>query len=184
MPLYPASSSEIDRYADEQQLLDAAYGILAATFDRRCVPTTVGSYASGTVRAGAVGLTAGVTVGTLGLCIVTAGVGLTAARLGVYDSAFSLRGQTADMSVAFGSAGWKTAALTVPYAIPTTGLYYLAVFQTYATTAALMAADNAAGVTNAREAIVGGGARGGWKQVGQVALPDPAVPTESGFMPL
>src|SRR6266540_2163898 len=164
MPLYPASSSEIDRYADEQQLLDAAYGILAATFDRRCVPTTVGSYASGTVRAGA--------------------VGLTAARLGVYDSAFSLRGQTADMSVAFGSAGWKTAALTVPYAIPTTGLYYLAVFQTYATTAALMAADNAAGVTNAREAIVGGGARGGWKQVGQVALPDPAVPTESGFMPL
>lgn len=64
----------------------------------------------------------------------TAGVGVSNAWAGLYDSGGTLRGQTADQSTSWQSTGLKTMPMTTSYSAAT-GTYFLALLVGAATTA-------------------------------------------------
>lgn len=176
----------LDAGADEElQILNAFYGVKALTFDRRCVPNPVASFASGTIRASAVVLHKGDVVSKLAFLPITAGVGITASGLALYDKGFTKLAETGSMNAAFQSTGWQSANLGSPYTVFATDVFYLAIFQTYTTSAALYATDNSSGsATNTGEPIVAGGGRSRAKMTGQSSFPSVLTPSESGHSPL
>lgn len=101
-------------------------------------------------------------------CVVSVTASPTSMWLGLYDSAGNRLALTADTpTIASGGTGGRTAALTAPYTIPTTGLYYIAQLQVGGTAATL--ARVAAG-TDLYKGF-SGGVRPAQTQTGQTTLP-------------
>ncbi len=115
-------------------------GTKGETMNRNMCPevnTTAGT--TGQVRLQAVWLPAGAVVSNISFCSATTAAGTpTHYVFGLYDIAGNLLATTADQtSTAWAATTLKTLAVTAPYTIPTTGLYYL-MFSMVATTVATL----------------------------------------------
>ena len=112
-------------------------GTLAESMDRNICTETNATIptASGTLFMEAIFLSAGMTVSNIMWhSATTAGATITSYRLGLYDINRNLLATSADQ----GSAAWaantmKTLAMTTPYLVPTSGIYYIGMYMTATT---------------------------------------------------
>lgn len=107
-------------------------GVLAETMPREICPevnTTVPTL-SGTLFMQAIYLTAGQLVSNIIVSSATTAAGTpTGGRVGLYDSARNLKATSADQTTTAWAANTvKTLAMTTPYRVPTSGLYYIGFF--------------------------------------------------------
>lgn len=130
---------------------------------------------SGTVYFQGIGLSIGDVITNIHVRIVTGGTSVTACKVGLYDTAGTRLALTADLGTSWQSGGMKTHALTAPYTVLTTGMYYLALFHT-ASTGAQPGRSTAAG--GIYEAVSGSMLMGA--QSGQSDLPSSATIANSG----
>ena len=111
-------------------------GCLAETMPREICPevnTTVA--ASGTLFMQAIYLTAGQLVSNISLCSATTAAGTpTNYFFALYSGARALLAQSANQTTtAWAANTFKTLAMTTPYRVPTSGLYYIGYFMTATT---------------------------------------------------
>ena len=159
------------------RLLAQGQGFLAESAPRSLAQSTT-VLASGGVYFVGIGLNQGDVVTNIHLRLISPlAVGVTACRVGLYDRAGNLLAQSADLGNSWESGAFKTHPLIAPYIVPTTGLYYVALFCTFITTAPTVVRTT--GITGVFEAAAGGAILCG-TQSGQVALPNPATITNSG----
>ena len=112
-------------------------GTLAESLDRVICPEVNATIptVSGTLFMQAIYLATGMTVSNIMWhSATTAGASITSWRFGLYDLSRNLLATSADQ----GAAAWaaqtmKTLAMTTPYLIPTTGLYYIGMYMTATT---------------------------------------------------
>lgn len=90
---------------------------------------------TGTVYYLGVPLVKGDVVTNILVRILTLGAGITANKVGLYDSAGNLLATSADLGVSWQTTGFKTHALTGAFTVTATGLYYIALFCTFTVTA-------------------------------------------------
>lgn len=112
-------------------------GTLAETMPREiCTETNTAMAASGTLNMQAIYLEAGMLVSNITLCsATTAANGPTHYLFGLYDGSRNLLATSADAtSGAWAANTVKTLAMTTPYRVPTSGLYYIGYFMTVSTT--------------------------------------------------
>jgi hypothetical protein len=153
-------------------------GSLAETISRNiCTETnTVAPTASGTLFLQAIYLQAGITVSNISICsATTAANGPTHWLMGLYkQSDLSLLATSADQtSTAWAANTLKTLAMTTPYLVPTTGLYYIGFMMT-ASTAIITTKGNTArtgGQLASTAPILAGASSTGLT----TALPNPAA---------
>ncbi len=88
----------------------------------------------GTVYLVAIGLVSGDIVTNILANIASAGTGTTLSKVGLYDSSGNRLARSADQGSAWNTVGSYTIALTAPYTVTSTGLYYLAVIATASST--------------------------------------------------
>lgn len=115
-------------------------GTIAETIPRELCPevnTTAG--ASGTLFLQAIYLTAGQTVSNITFWSATTAAGTpTNGFFALYDANRNLLAQSANFTTeAWGSNSKKTKAMTSPYRIPTSGLYYIGLLQVATTIATI-----------------------------------------------
>jgi hypothetical protein len=109
--------------ADIQAVSD---GLIAQTFARSAM--TGGTIlVGGTAYFSSMPLAAGDVVSSIVICVTTAGVAMTLSKVGLYDTAGNRLAVSADQGTAWETSGYKAAAMTTPYTVPTTGVYYTAV---------------------------------------------------------
>lgn len=101
-------------------------GLIAWSWDPHLQPGN-GNPATGVLNLTRIQVRAPVTITNVVASVAVAGVTLTAGQnfAALYDSAGNRVGVTADQTAAWGSAGNKTMALTVPY-LAATGFYWVA----------------------------------------------------------
>lgn len=114
----------------------APTGGKAETMDRNACPeinTTIAT--TGQIYCQAIFLTAGTVVSSISICSATTAAGTpTHYCFALYDSSRNLCCTTADQtSGAWAANTLKTIAVTSPYTVPTTGLYYIAFMMTATT---------------------------------------------------
>jgi hypothetical protein len=120
----------------------------------------------------AVYLDAGTVVTGIAVPVGTAGVAVTFAGVGIYDANGNLLASGNGVPANFQSTGWKQVNLTQPFVVPTSGLYYLASGFTATTTLpAVLNANQSATVSTGYPGLP----RGIHAQVPAGALPNPAV---------
>lgn len=111
-----------------------ATGTLAETMPRETCPevNTVAPTASGTLFMQALYLKAGQLVSNITVSSATTAAGTpTAGRVGLYDANRNLRATSADQTTTAWAANTiKTLAMTTPYRVPTSGLYYIGFYMT------------------------------------------------------
>jgi hypothetical protein len=104
-------------------------GTLAETMPRETCPevNTAVPTASGTLFMQAIYLKAGQLVSNIAVSsATTAAVTPTGGRVGLYDGSRNLRATSADQATtAWAANTLKTLAMTTPYRVPTSGLYYI-----------------------------------------------------------
>lgn len=127
---------------------------------------------------GSVYLKKGTVIKYLSVPVTVAGATMTFAKLGIYDSGLNLVAQTADMSAAFQATGWIEGALTQPYVVPSSGIYYLASGFTGTTLPTVLNVQQNGAVVGS--ALPGGARLGVHAAVPSGALPNPA-PSVSTF---
>lgn len=115
-------------------------GTLAETMPRETCPevnTTVA--ASGTLFLQAIYLKAGMLVSNITMCSATTAAGTpTNYFFALYDGNRNLKAQSANQTTSAWTANTiKTLAMTTPYRVPTSGLYYIGYFMTATTVATL-----------------------------------------------
>lgn len=152
-------------------------GSLGETIDRNiCTETnTTAPTASGTLFLQAIWLTAGVTVTNISIySATTAANGPTHWLFGLYDASRNLLATSTDQtSTAWAATTMKTLAMTTPYLVPTTGLYYIGFMMT-ASTAIITTKGNTArtgGQLASQAPILAGASSTGLT----TALPNPAA---------
>lgn len=160
----------LDR-AQKADLLAQAQGFKGENFQRH-LGAGGAAFVTGTVYYMGIVLCAGEVVSNLHTQISTLGAGISACKMGLYTKAGVLVASTADLGTSWQSTGTKTHALSAQYTVPTTDMYYIALFCTFVTTApqplrATAVTGNAAGV--------GSGSMLFGAQTGQVDLPAPAT---------
>lgn len=149
-----------------------AQGLVAQTYDRiQNVNSTASGAVSGTLQGVLVNLYAGTTITNLHVVVGTVPTAETLAKLAVYTTAGVLLGATADMSAAMATQGLKSAALTTPYVVTTSGAYYFALLQVATTPAGC---NHGAGNIFGNEAV-GSGKIPMPVQTGLADLPSPAT---------
>lgn len=121
------------------------HGLEAWSIDPRVITGSVAP-TSGTLTLAGIRIDRAVTLANLHVYVGTLGAGLTAGQclLGLYDSAGTLLGQTADQSTAWTSVGAKKAALVSPVAV-TPGVYRVAILAVGTTPPAFSRGANANG---------------------------------------
>lgn len=160
-------------------------GTIAETMPRETCPevnTTVPT-ASGTLFMQAIYLKAGQLVSNITISSATTAAGTpTGGRVGLYDASRNLRATSADQ----GSTAWaantvKTLAMTTPYRVPTSGLYYIGFFMA-ATTVITMKGGTAktGGQLASSVPILHGTSSTGLT----TTLPDPAAAITGGLVPI
>lgn len=109
-----------------------ATGSLAETVDRSLAATNGAAISSGTLTLTAIHLTAGQVVSNIAyVSATTAANGPTAQWFGLFNADRELVAVTADdTSTAWGANTLKSLALTDPYEVPTSGLYYVGILVT------------------------------------------------------
>ena len=110
---------------DVDSLMRQFLGVLAETVPRSSIVASSAA-ASGTLDGTAVILRAGMLVTNISLGIRTAAVAPTLSRVGLYDKNGNLLASSIDQGASWATIGLKTIAVSVPYLVPTTDLYYLA----------------------------------------------------------
>lgn len=119
------------------QVAREVLGIKGETYPRYLV--TGGTQPTGgTVYLTSVGLMAGDVITNLLTVVGAGGTGVNLSKLGLYSSSFNLLAKTADQGTSWNTQGCKTCALTAPYTVPTTGLYYIALIVNTATSLPFM----------------------------------------------
>lgn len=112
-------------------------GILAETMPRETCPevNTVAPTASGTLFMQAIYLKAGTLVSNITVSSATTAASVpTGGRVGLYDGNRNLRATSADQATTAWAANTvKTLAMTTPYRVPTSGLYYIGFYMTATT---------------------------------------------------
>lgn len=107
---------------------------LAETMPREICPevNTVAPTASGTLFMQAIYLKAGQLVSNITVSSATTAAGTpTGGRVGLYDGSRNLRATSADQTTTAWAANTvKTLAMTTPYRVPTSGLYYIGFYMT------------------------------------------------------
>lgn len=78
------------------------------------------------VAAGAVFLAKGDVINGIAIPVQTAGATMTFAGVGIYDVNLNLLSGINNNGAAFQSTGWVPTALSAPFVVPYSGLYYLA----------------------------------------------------------
>lgn len=120
------ASVDFDRFAAlaRQAVVMRAQGYYAETYPR-AASLVANGVTSGTLYAMAVGLIAGDVVANMTIGVSTLGT-MTLAKLGLYSkTGNTLLCSSADASVAFGSTGPKTLAMTTPYTVVADDIYYV-----------------------------------------------------------
>lgn len=115
------------------QIMARSLGYFSETYQRGSTPTS-GLMSDGTVYFCGIPLLAGDVVSTMISTCTVAASGATIAKMGLYTLGGTLLASCADQSVAFGSSGNKSAAMTTPYLVTTDGMYYAAIFAKVSTT--------------------------------------------------
>lgn len=150
-------------------------GTLAETMPRQTCPevnTTMA--ASGTLNLQAIYLQAGMLVSNITLCSATTAAGTpTNYFFALYDGSRNLRAQSANQTTTAWAANTiKTLAMTTPYRVPTSGVYYIGYFMTATTVPTMKGGTARTGGQLALGApIVAGPSTTGLT----TALPDPAA---------
>lgn len=111
-------------------------GTIAETMPREvCTETNSTVAASGTLNMQAIYLFAGQLVTNISLCSATTGATTpTAYRFGLFDSSRNKLAESANQTTSAWAANTvKTLAMTTPYRVPTSGLYYIGYYMTAAT---------------------------------------------------
>jgi hypothetical protein len=127
------------KYADNLPYLDASLGVLncqAETIPRQiCTETNTSALASGTLFMQAIYLRRGQIVANISFFSATsAASGPTHGLFGLYNNSRDLLASSADFtSEAWAANSIKTKAMTTPYTVLTSGLYYLAIMCTAST---------------------------------------------------
>lgn len=153
--------------------LMAGLGLKAIAFDPRSATTTQ-LQASQQVIGSAVGLSQGVTITNVGVYVAVVGSGLTISRVGIYNSAFSLVASSTN-DTTFGTAtGYQLKALTTPYLVPSTGIYYLAYIGVGTTP---ITTERAQPQATGMLGPMANGAYFGWFQTSQANFPSTATPS-------
>lgn len=158
-------------------------GTIAETMPREICPevnTTVPT-ASGTLFMQAIYLKAGQLVSNITISSATTAAGTpTAGRVGLYDASRNLRATSADQTTTAWAANTvKTLAMTTPYRVPTSGLYYIGFYMT-ATTVITMKGGTAkiGGQLASQVPILHGTSTTGLT----TTLPDPAAAITGGLV--
>lgn len=114
-----------------------ATGVLAETIPREICPEVNGTIptASGTLFMQAIYLNAGTLVSNISICsATTAAVTPTNYFFALYSSARALLAVSANQTTtAWAANTYKTLAITTPYRVPTSGLYYIGLMMTATT---------------------------------------------------
>lgn len=151
------------------------FGTVGETIPREvCAEVNTTVAASGTLNMQLVYLKAGTLVSNISLCSATTAAGTPTHYLfGLYDSSLNLLATSADATTAAWAANTvKTLAMTTPYRVPTSGLYYIGYFMTATTVPTLKGHTGKTGGQLAAVApIVSGTSSTGLT----TALPNPAA---------
>lgn len=151
-----------------------AQGLIAETLPRAQAGLYVGGTVSGTLFAVGVPLLAGDVVSNLSIIVTAAGAAATLSKLGLYSKAGVLLASSVDQGTSWQSAGPKTVAMSTPYTVPTTDLYYVALLYVGTSTLAAFARGWGSGTT-ALIAAIGSGSLPFASQAGLSDLPAPAT---------
>lgn len=112
-------------------------GCISETIPREICPevNTVAPTASGTLFLQAIHLVAGQLVSNIGISSATTAAGTpTNYFFALYDSARALRAVSANQTTtAWAANTYKSLAMTTPYRVPTSGLYYIGIMMTATT---------------------------------------------------
>lgn len=137
-----SATSRAGTHAKRRRLLLAAQGIKGETLPRA---EAQGAFApaAGDQRASLVGLLAGEVITNLYAHVTAAGVGVTLAKLGIWDSTGTLLASTADIDTEFTSGtGVKGGALSTPLVVPSDGGYYIGLVSVGGTSATILRASS------------------------------------------
>lgn len=152
--------------AERADLLAAGQGLLGENYDRQNARVGI-AVTSGTIYVAGVGLRAGDVVTNVVVDIpATAGSGITANKVGVYDKTGARVAISADLGTSWQSIGVKVNALSSAYTVSLSDMYYLAFIVVFSTTAAQPIGANQSGLG----AGAGAGARNYALQAGQSDL--------------
>jgi hypothetical protein len=168
-----------------QDLIDStpahALGLVAWT-----MPPDLAANGAGVVsnpKGAAVWLVAGQVITYLSVPVTVAGASMTDAQLGIVDSGMNLVASTPTSPTAFnGTTGWVELALSTPFVVPATGLYYL-VSSFAGVTKPTLSGIAIAGLPSSL-ALPGGKFKVISYSAAQGTLPNPWVPVAAGFIPV
>lgn len=163
------------RFASRAEMRLLQLGMFTENIQYQSAGSTL-ALATGDVRASAVPFLKGEVARTLYCHVTSAAVGGSHAQMALWDTTGVLLANSADAPTALQSTGLIAFALTSPYTIPQSGLYYVGVFQTAVTTQPTLLAGN---VTSASQPV-SGFPNPVWRMSGQAALPSPATVTTAG----
>ncbi len=161
-------------------------GSLAESVDRSICPevNNAAPTATGTLYMQSIWLPAGITVSNLSWCSATTAAGTpTHYMIGLYDINRNLLATSTDQtSTAWAANTLKTFAMTVPYLVPTSGLYYVGFFMAATT---VITSKGGTAKTNGALAATVPILHGASSSTGlTTALPNPAGAITAGLLPI
>ena len=155
----------------ERKVRLAAEGLIAETFDRRTAQGN-SQMADGAVYYLGLPLMAGQVVTSIAIVVGTAGTGLTLSKVGLYDSAMNRVALSAEQGSSWQSTGVKVVALTSPYTVVASGLFYAAVIAKGTTVPSLL---RSLLTTDLAGTALPGALSPHGAQTGQTDLPNPGA---------
>ncbi len=137
-----AAMIDVFNKTDPDTILRNARGVAAETFDtnRNGVSTIL---ISGTTYLSGLPLLGGTVITNLSVQITVAGAAVSLSKVGLYNTSGTLLASSADQGSSWNTAGYKTIALTAPYTVPATGVYYGGIVFVTASTAPTFARGQA-----------------------------------------
>jgi hypothetical protein len=163
---------------DQNLSLNQLQGLVGQTLVRPNSMTASGATTSGEMFASPVVLYAGTTVTNIIFNLAAAAVTITHGFVALYDGSLNRLALSADTTSFFNGTDNRTCPLTAPFAVPTTAVYYVAALCT-ATTGPNYLGYSMGTANNP----IGGGAAGGFGQLGLSSPPAAATPVGTSFLP-
>ena len=161
---------------ERASLMLSGQGLISQNFERTASAAGL-IMVDGTAYFMAVPLLAGDVVSSVSIAATTVGAGMTLSKVGLYALDGTRLAVSADLGAGWeGTDGTKTGALTAPYTVPTSGLYYAAIIGKTGTTMPTLLRGLSNTIIDAMTAI-GSGACPAGSQTGQTDLPASATIT-------
>lgn len=166
--------------------LTAPTSAIRESMDRRYIlVNTLAVLSTGALRMQSIGLVAGDVVTNIAVLSGTTAAGTpTHYMFGLYDSSRNLLATSTDQTTAaWGASTLKTLAMTTPYTVPTTGVYYIGIFVTATTVPTLQGSSSAPSSALGNASGMGPSIGGTTTDASlTTALPNPAAAiTTTGF---